>query len=207
MARAAQHRDLVTRPDRPGADDAQVGTEASGPGEPLDPTAPAHPLLEGHAGHAYAGDLDDDAVPARADPPPLADLGATDVEAADPQVLAEQARGDVARQLLRPPRRVLVGVGVERLVLAAVMPAVDLGVEHEPLGADLEAARARPLVDRRHVGGLAGVRDDLVDDAHRRDPAGAAWPACRARPRRPGAWLGDGGGLHAPIVSGARADP
>jgi hypothetical protein len=184
VARPLDDLDVVARAERAGREHTQVRTGQAGAGEALDPALLAEPLLEGHARRPGRRHLADDRVRTRTDPPALADLGTADVDSRGPQVLAEEPGRDVALQLGRPPVGVLVGIGVQRLLGAAVVRPVDLGVQEQPLRADLEPARPGPLVDGGDVGGLARVGDDRVDDADGAEPAVPALLLARVRSGR-----------------------
>jgi hypothetical protein len=145
----------------------QVRARRAVRGEPFDPLRLAHPVLEGLAGDARARHLDhqrDRAVP---DLPALPDLSAGDVQAGRPQVLPEQSRGDPAPELAAPPRGVLVGVGVDRLVATAVVGPVALGVAADPERPDLDPPADGPLVDRGGVHRAERIGQQLMDDGDR----------------------------------------
>ncbi len=146
--------------------DAQVRAGAVRDGEPLDPPVLAEAARERRAGRARLGDLEERG----AHGPPLADDGLRDRDALHAQVLAEQARRDVATELAGPPVRVVLPVRVHRLLLAAVVRAVGLQVGVQPEPAHLDRPGDGPLVDRRDADGPR-VRQEGVHAAHREDLA------------------------------------
>ena len=72
------------------------------------------------------------------------------------EVLAEPAGRQLAAELGDPAVGVLLGVGVDRLPLAAVVLLVDLDVAVQTERVDGDPAVDRPLVDAAAVGPLAG---------------------------------------------------
>ncbi len=161
VQRVVHHLDGVPRAEVAVLDHAQVRTRAVGLREPAHPALLAEPAAEGLAGRAGLRDLQQ----GRADPPVLTDHGAVHVQAADPQVLAEQPRRDLAVQLGAPVVGVLLGVGVDRLVEAAVAGAVGLHVRVQAVGPHLDPPLHGTLVDRRDAHG-AGIR---MQDVHATD--------------------------------------
>ena len=115
------------------------------------------------------------AVPTRQRSPSRA---SAQVEPGGAQVLAEPAGRQLAAELGDPEVGVLLGVGVDRLPLAAVVLPVDLDVAVQAERVDGDPAGDRPLVDAgavRAAGPGSGSRS-------------AAGDADRAR-RRPGHFL------------------
>jgi hypothetical protein len=102
----------------------------------------------------------------RADPPHLSDDRAADVEALRAEVLPEQPRRDGPAQLAGPPAGVFGGVGVDRLVCAAVV-GTELAVTGQAGGGDLHGSVDGLLVDR----GLVEVTGaNAVNDADGQQP-------------------------------------
>ena len=89
-----------------------------------------------------------------------------DVEVLGAQVLSEQSGGDVPAELVGPPVGVFGGVGVDRLVGAAVM-GVKLAVAGETGGGELHGSVDGLLVDRGAVE-VAGV--NAADDVDGQQP-------------------------------------
>ena len=137
-------------------------------GEPLDQVGHAPEAGEGGARRARLGDLEQRV----ADGPLLADHRPGDVHRVGAEVLAEAAGPDAPAQFGRPPAGVLLGVGVDGLVGAAVVgPLAD-----EVAGHPVDAQQHRP-VDRALVdpGATARVARPLRlgdhAEVHRRQPA------------------------------------
>ena len=127
----------------------EVDAGPAHPGEPLDPgggveALAAHPRLEGVARGARLDGLQQGA----AHPPPLAQHRLVEVDAGGGEVLAEQPRADRPAELLLPPVEVLLRVGVDRLVGAAVEPRVPHPVALEPEPVHPDRSVHRRLVDR-----------------------------------------------------------
>ncbi|OEI67374.1 hypothetical protein Cus16_2972 [Curtobacterium sp. ER1/6] len=186
------HHDRVAGGNRSGPQDAQVRARTVLLGEPADPPVDAHPPREGPARHPRDRDLELEGL---ADPPPFAGDRPGDVDAARPQVLAEESGRDVAVEHLGEVRGVLVGVGVHGLVLAAVVLPIGLHVGVQAERAHPDGAVDGSLVDRGDADG-AGVAEELLDAADGGDEghdstlphAGPrSRPACRVtiRPVRP----------------------
>ena len=83
----------------------------------------------------------------RADSPTFADPGIRHIEAGDPQVLAEPAGWQVTTELGGPEVGILLGLGVDRFVSAAVVFAIGLHVGIEAKPTDLHRTDRRALID------------------------------------------------------------
>jgi len=138
----------------PLAQDGEVGAGAVGLRERAQEARIAHPQAELVARRARLANLEQRA----ADGPALADPRRAHVDAARRQVLAEGRRAEVATQALRPPRRVLRGIRVHRLVGAAVDRSIGLVVAGHVHPAHRDAPTHGLLPDRR--------ADHAVADAH-----------------------------------------
>jgi hypothetical protein len=84
-------------------------------------------------------------------------------------IAVEKQFGLGAVELALPPVGVLLGVGVDRLALAPVVPLLDLHVAVQAEGADGDPAGHRPLVDAAAAGGQPEPR--IPRDADRVDAA------------------------------------
>ena len=154
-----------------GLDDAQVGAGARGAREAPDPAVLGEPGGERAAGDARERDLEDQSA---ADPPALADPRGGHVEPGGGEVLAEAAAGERAAERGGPRVEILARVGVDRLVIAAVVAPVADRVADEAAAqpgalrtgrTHLDRAVHGALVDRGHAGGrvLRGLRAPEVD--------------------------------------------
>ena len=95
-----------------------------------------------------------------ADAPHLADPRRIDVDALGAEVLAEPSGRKFTIQLTLPEPSVLLCVGVERLVEAAVVLAVDLNIAADAEGTDLRAARHARTFERRQSHELPAIRSN-----------------------------------------------
>src|SRR4051794_1442033 len=166
--------DGVARSEVPGLEHAEVDPGRPTGGEPLDQPRHAPEALEVGARDPEGGDLE----ARRPHPPLLAEQRTGQVEPAGAQVLAEPAGQQVAVELGGPPVGVLLGVGVDRLALAAVVLPVDLDVALEAQRVDGDTSLAGALVDAAAVGPAVGQRQQVgAGDADRLYPAGHFFPA------------------------------
>ena len=116
----------------------------------------ADPLRQVLARRARLADLEEHV----ADPPPLAEVGSRHVESDGAEVLAQEARRQLAAQLGREVGGVLGGVHVDRGVRTAV-GRVDLPVPLESVDGDEHRPLHRSLVDGGVVeeAGTDGMHD------------------------------------------------
>src|SRR5690606_8143905 len=167
VVRAVHDLHRITGADLTGLDDPQVGTGYGGAGELLDPALAPPPALERAARGTRAGHLQHGAA---AHAPAFADARAVDVAPDGGEVLAEDAVGQLPAHRLLPAVQVLAGVGVDGLVVPAVVLHVEHAVAREP-------DRAGPLGTGRGDGD--GPLDGPLVDASRLDPLPGIgpWPA------------------------------
>jgi len=83
----------------------------------------------------------------RSDAPPLTDQRTCDLDAANAEVLAEQSGRHLTLQGVGPPERVLLGIGVHRLVRAPVR-GVNRAIARQAELVHPDRTGHRSLVDR-----------------------------------------------------------
>src|SRR5262249_20161564 len=115
---------LIARTDIALDNEAQVGPRTQGFSETTWEELVVHPHSQPPTGYPRFGDLQHHA----SDGPALADEGAVRVNALDREVLAQFPVLERPADLLRPPAEVFHGIGIERLVGAAVGPTIRLVV-------------------------------------------------------------------------------
>src|SRR6266702_254092 len=166
LGRPLKYLRLVTGPDRAFGQHPQVCAWPPGGSEPLYPVRLIQPRLEGDAGDPRAGDLDH----GRADPPGLADQRTGDVEPGRGDVLAELPVAQLVAEPFHPPVQVLPGVGINGLLIAAVVLLVGVLVAGQPEHPQPDAAGDWPLVDGRPRGLTAHHQVGLRARVHRDHP-------------------------------------
>ena len=150
--------DLVAGAELALGDDPQVGARPARLGEALDHRAGRRSAMPSFEHGSRGWQTSSSTVPIRQRSPITAPVTSTpSVVRFSPNIPG----GDVAAELLRPPRRVLARVRVDRLVGTAVDAPVGLVVAGEVDALDAHAALDRRLADRAHQRPAAADRDLL----------------------------------------------
>src|SRR5262245_21415772 len=143
MIGALNDLNLIARADIALDKDAQIGPGAQGLGEAAREELVVHPHPQPPTGHPRLGNLQHGGP----DRPALPDEGPVDLDALRREVLAQLPVLERPADLLRPPAEVFYGVGIDRLVGAAVGPAIRLVVAGQINVAGCDSAGHRTFPD------------------------------------------------------------
>lgn len=138
-----------------GLDHSKVRTRNRPGGKGLDPTMFSEPSGEDPARNSRNGDLQHDPS---TDLPTLTDQRVSDVDACGCQILPERSTGQWPSKLGGPDVQVFARIGVDGLIVSAVMPQIAHSITDEPTATDafrarrthLNWTRRRLFVNARH---------------------------------------------------------